>query len=105
MRNYEKLTEFENNFQSIQTWLNLTLSKIDTLKTGSYLNTDGIQEIIKDFSNLISYRLLLEKTYLSGSEIINSSNELEAQNLGVKLNNLDKKWKELMTEINNLKEK
>ena len=105
IKNYEKLTEFENNFQSIQTWLSLTLSKINTLKTGSDLNTDGMLDIIKDFSNLTSYRLLLEKTYLGGSEIINRSNELDAQNLSVKLNNLNNKWKELMTEINNLKEK
>ena len=58
-----------------------------------------------DFSNLTSYRLLLEKTYLSGNEILNKSNETDAQNLSDKLNDLNKKWKTLIALLNELKER
>ena len=61
--------------------------------------------IFKDFSNLTSYRLLLERTYLTGHEIINKSNEPDAQILSQKLNNLNKKWKALISLLNEFKEK
>ena len=54
---------------------------------------------------MTSYRLLLEKTYLAGNEIMSGSSELEAKSLGEKLDSLSAKWKSLIALLNELKEK
>lgn len=41
---------------------------------------------------------------MTGSEILNRSNESEAKVLGNKLDNLNKKWKKIIADLNELKE-
>jgi hypothetical protein len=54
---------------------------------------------------LTSYRILLERTNLNGNEILVKSNELDSRELDNKLNDINDKWKNLMSLINELKEK
>lgn len=42
---------------------------------------------------------------MTGSEILNRTNESEAKVLGNKLDNLNKKWKKIIADLNELKEK
>ncbi len=54
---------------------------------------------------MTSYRILLERTNLNGNEILVKSNELDSRELDNKLNDINDKWKNLMSLINELKEK
>lgn len=54
---------------------------------------------------MTSYRILLERTNLNGNEILVKSNEQDSRELDNKLNDLNDKWKILMSIINELKEK
>jgi len=104
-KNNDTWKEFHRNFGAINKWLDLTLTKFEELRKEKDLDNERIKEIVNDFSNLTSYRLLLEKTYLSGNEILNKSNEADSRVLSEKLNCLNKKWKTMIVEINEFKEK
>jgi len=97
--------EFHKNYGVINKWLDITLAKLENIKKENDLADERIKEIVNDFSNLTSYRLLLEKTYLSGNVILNKSNEADSRALSAKLNKLNMKWKTMIFEINQLKEK
>ena len=84
-------------------WLNTTINKLHSLK--NIYDNDRIEEIVKDFSNLTSYRLLLERTNLNGHEIIRKSHENESKLLNENLINLNKTWKSLIACLNELKER
>lgn len=102
-KNYDIWKEFHKDFFKMNEWLTLTLARINDLKQlFDYERTD---ELIRDFSNLTSYRLLLERTNLNGHEIVTKSNEIDAKQLSDKLECLNKAWKNLITSLNELKEK
>ncbi len=54
---------------------------------------------------MTNFRLLLERTNESGNEIILKSSEQDAYDFDLKLNQLNEKWKNLISLINELKEK
>lgn len=54
---------------------------------------------------MTSNRLLLERTNLNGHDILVKSNEHEAKSLSEKLIDLNQKWKNLISLLNELKEK
>ena len=54
---------------------------------------------------MTTYRLLLEKTNINGHEILLKSNEQEALHIDEKLNFVNKKWKNLIALLNEVKEK
>jgi hypothetical protein len=71
-----------------------------------YFNTcNQFQYFLKDFNNLTSYRLLLERTNQNGHEILTRSNEHDAIKLDAKLNSVDDKWKSMIVLLTSLKEK
>lgn len=104
INNYDKWIEFKKNYQTISEWLDSTLNKVNNLKETNLENVKLV-EIIKDFSNLTSYRLLLERTNLNGHDILIKSNEQDASLLDQKLNSVNQKWKDLISLLSELKEK
>ena len=46
MKNYDKWVDFNKNFNKIEEWINITLTKLNDLNE-SVLDTDRVQEIIK----------------------------------------------------------
>ncbi len=103
LKNYDKWIQFHKDYKNIDSWLDQTLIKVNDLKN-SDLESSQALEIIKDFTNLTSYRLLLERTNLTGHEILFRSNEKEANALTTKLTALNKKWKDPINMLNEIKE-
>jgi hypothetical protein len=102
-KNFDLWKEFHKDFEKINEWLNTTLDRLSEFNKS--VDNDRIEEIIRDFSNLTTYRLLLERTNLNGNEILRKSHENEAKSLNNSLMNLNKTWKSLISSLNDLKEK
>ena len=103
IKNVDLWKEFHKDYEKMDAWLNTTINKLHSLK--NIYDNDRIEEIVKDFSNLTSYRLLLERTNLNGHEIIRKSHENESKLLNENLINLNKTWKSLIACLNELKER
>ena len=105
LKNNDKWVEFHKDFQHMSTWLDSTLEKLSDLSASTDLESAKLNFIIKDFSNLTSYRLLLERANLNGHEILVKSTEADALKLDAKLTSLDERWKRLISLLTKLKEK
>lgn len=104
LKNYEKWVEFNKDYQSMNAWLDATLSKLEKINSADSELTK-LNDVIKDFNNLTSYRLLLERANLNGHEILVRSSEHDTLKIDLKLESLSSKWKSLVSLLTQLREK
>ena len=102
-KNFDLWQEFHKDFDKINEWLNTTLNIF--IEFNKSTDNDRIEELLRDFLNLTTYRLLLERTNLNGNEILRKSNENEAKSLNESLLNLNKTWKSVISSLNDLKDR
>jgi hypothetical protein len=102
-KNFDLWREFHKDYDKINEWLSVTLARLNEIK--QTIEYERVEEMIKDFSNLTSYRLLLERTNLNGHEIVRKSNDNDSKILNDSLTNLNKNWKNLISDLNELKDK
>ncbi|CAF0734066.1 unnamed protein product [Brachionus calyciflorus] len=104
VKNSEKWTEFNTDFNSLQKWVQNASTRFKDINEETLENSQ-LKEIIKGVSNITENRLLLERININGHYILTRSSETEAKYLSEKLSIINQEWKCLIELLSQLKKK